>query len=68
MPSNGLAFRSNGLLMPGLMWEPGASEIKSALETVIVADVEDWWNQKFWADILPGKARDKTAKNVTKTV
>ena len=52
MPSNGLAFRSNGLLMPGLMWEPGASEIKSALETVIVADVEDWWNQKFWADIL----------------
>lgn len=54
--------------MPGLMWEPGTAEIKSALETVSVADVEDWRNQKFWADILPGKARDKTAKNVNKTV
>jgi len=32
------ALGSNALLMPGLMWEPSAPEIKSAMETVNVAD------------------------------
>lgn len=41
------ALGSNALLMPGLMWEPSAAEIKSALENVSVADVEDWRNQNF---------------------
>lgn len=41
------ALGSNALLMPGLMWEPSISEIKSALETVRVEDVEDWRNQNF---------------------
>ena len=41
------ALGSNALLMPALMFKPSASEIKQALETVSVADVEEWRNQNF---------------------
>ena len=41
------ALGSNALLLPALMWEPTATEIKAALEAVSAEDVTAWRNQNF---------------------
>ena len=60
------ALGSNALLMPGLMWEPSAPEIKSALETVNVADVAGWRNQNFGQTFYQAKRVIRTRKTSPK--
>ena len=60
------ALGSNALLMPALMFKPTASEIREALETMKMKDVEDWRKQNFDQTYYQAKRVMRPAKTSPK--